>query len=399
MQLALGDEIGPYRLVRKLGEGTTSRVFEVEHVRIGRRAAMKVAHADAALPGVGRRLFAEARAVNLINHPNVVEITDIVEPTQENPTHALVMELLDGRGLADVIAVEGALSPARLVPIMAQVCDGLAAVHAAGFVHRDLKPENVFLVERDGNADFVKLLDFGLVKAMRPDVGSPTATREGTFMGSPAYASPEQAEGKKVDQRTDIYAVGIMVYELVMGRLPFEADGIGELLMKQITAAAPRLPGELLANEVGRALDAIIQACLTKDPAQRVLTARQLAGMFRQLAAGQRVAVKTIRRAMARQPLTRRRSALAVVPALALGAMVLLIGNYARAPRRPPPVATSTTAAAAPAPLASATQATLTASSPSAAGEPRPKPLPASRRWTRAGAPSLSKATTLDPYR
>ena len=145
------------------------------------------------------------------------------------------MELLEGKLLADVVAAEGRLAPERFLPILAQVCDGFAAVHAAGFVHRDLKPENICLVARRGRRDVVKLLDFGLVKALRADVALPTATCEGTFMGSPAYTSPEQAQGKPVDHRTDIYAIGIMVHELVTGQLPFEADGIADLLMKHIT--------------------------------------------------------------------------------------------------------------------------------------------------------------------
>ena len=161
------------------------------------------------------------------------------------------MELLEGQLLADVVAAEGRLAPERFLPILAQVCDGIAAVHAAGFVHRDLKPENIYLVAREGRRDVVKLLDFGLVKALRADVALPTATLEGTFMGSPAYTSPEQAQGQPVDHRTDIYAIGIMVHELVTGQLPFQADRIADLLMKHITVEAPRLPAEMLETDVG----------------------------------------------------------------------------------------------------------------------------------------------------
>ena len=226
-------------------------MFEVEHERIGRRAALKIVHREGVAPGVVDRLFIEARAVNLINHPHVVEISDILVPDAEQPDHALVMELLDGRSLADVLSTDGPLPPTRYLPIMAQVCAGLEAVHRAGFVHRDLKPENVFVVDRDGNRDFVKLLDFGLVKALGGDVGAGTATIEGTFMGSPAYASPEQSAGKVVDQRSDIYAVGVMLYELVTGKLPFECEHIADLLMKQINAAPPRLSDELRATTRG----------------------------------------------------------------------------------------------------------------------------------------------------
>src|SRR6185503_15558115 len=187
---------------------------------------------------------------------------DILVPDAEQMDHALVMELLEGRSLADVLSTDGPLPPARYLPIMAQICAGLAAVHRAGFVHRDLKPENVFLVDRGGNRDFVKLLDFGLVKALRGDVAAATATIEGTFMGSPAYASPEQSAGKAVNQRSDIYAVGVMLYELVTGKLPFVCEHVADLLMKQINAVPPRLSDELLATDIGRAVDAIIQACL-----------------------------------------------------------------------------------------------------------------------------------------
>src|SRR5947207_7756641 len=255
----VGETIGPYRLIRQLGLGTTGRVFEVEHTRIGRRAAMKIVHRQGVISAVVDRLFIEAQAVNLINHPHVVEITDILVPDADQRDHALVMELLDGRSLADVLATDGPLPPARYLPIMAQICAGLEAVHRAGFVHRDLKPENVFLVERGGNPDFVKLLDFGLVKALRGDIAACTATVEGTFMGSPAYASPEQSAGKPVDQRSDIYAAGVMLHELCTGKLPFECDHIADLLMKQINAAPPRLSAEMLATDIGRAVDAIIQ--------------------------------------------------------------------------------------------------------------------------------------------
>ena len=404
MELAVGQTIGAYRLIRKLGEGTTSQVFEVEHVRIRRRAAMKIAHTDAVLPGVSRRLFAEAEAVNLINHPNIVAITEIVEPTEEHPAFALVMELLDGRLLADVIA-DGALAPPRLLPILAQVCDGLAAVHAAGFVHRDLKPENICLV----GCDQVKLLDFGLVKALRGDVASPTATCEGMFMGSPAYTSPEQAQGKAVDQRTDIYALGIMVHEVVTGRLPFEAEGIADLLMKQITAPPPRLSAELLATDVGRALDAIIQACLAKDPAERALTAAQLADMFRRLAAGERIPPARIRGAHGRGVASSRRRrglALAVASGAAMVAAALLLGiegGSRPGPAAPAPAVASEPAAPllAPAPLAAAPAAPAAAVGATVADESASKSTraPEARRLARSARGNVSSARTLDPYR
>ena len=270
----VGEMIGPYRILRQLGQGTTSRVFEVEHTRIGRRAAMKIVHRYGIVPGVIDRLFAEAKAVNLINHPHIVEISDILVPDADQPDHALVMELLDGRSLADVLETDGPLPPERYLPIMAQVCAGLAAVHRAGFVHRDLKPENVFLVERGPNRDFVKLLDFGLVKALRPDIGAATATIEGTFMGSPAYASPEQCAGKPVDQRSDIYAVGIMMYEMLTGEQPFRGDQPMQVAYQHANDNVPtpssvntRIPAEL---------DELVLWATARDPEHRPRDARTM---------------------------------------------------------------------------------------------------------------------------
>jgi serine/threonine-protein kinase len=399
----IGEMVGPYRIVRQLGQGTTGRVFEVEHTRIGRRAAMKIVHRYGVVPGVLDRLFVEAKAVNLINHPHIVEITDILVPGDEQPDHALVMELLDGRSLADVLESDGPLPPARYLPIMAQVCAGLAAVHRAGFVHRDLKPENVFLVERDGNPDFVKLLDFGLVKAMRPDVGAATATIEGTFMGSPAYASPEQCAGKAVDERSDIYAVGVMLHELASGKLPFLSEHVADLLIKQINAPPPRLSGELLATEVGRAADAIIQACLLKDPAERSLTAAQLADMFGRLAAGDYAIAGGIRRRRLVR-WKRRRPAVVIAPVLALAAVAVFAVMHARAgaPALPAGSVSHPVAAIAggPDPVIAATAASAATTATSAAtNQQRDRAAaPAPRRAART-PPRLSKATTLDPYR
>jgi serine/threonine protein kinase len=398
----VGDVIGPYRLLRKLGEGTAAKVFEVEHVRIGRRAAMKIVHPDAAVPGIVKRLFIEAQAVNLIGNPHIVEITDVIEPSEECRVHALVMELLEGRCLADLLARQQPIPPQQLLPIMAQVCDALVAVHAAGFIHRDLKPENVFLVRQGANDDFVKLLDFGLVKAMRADVASPKSTVEGTFLGSPAYASPEQAAGKPVDFRTDIYAVGVMLYELVTGRLPFEAENIGDVLIKQISQPAPRLPDVLLSTELGLALDAIIQTCLSKDPGARALSAAQLAGMFRRLASGGAGAAKDVVRTKALRARARRRRAHRLTVPIVVGicAMAVFVAarTTTRAPRPVPRPATpallgtaaalATTENAAPAPSCPAATTT----------KAEPRPAPTARRWARALG-KIDRAVTLDPYR
>src|SRR5215831_2370847 len=206
----VGHKIGPYRLVKLLGQGTSGRVFEVEHVKIGRRAAMKTLTGDRANnPAALKRLFTEALAVNRISNPHIVEVTDIVEKGEHHlvqngresvsslHVNALVMELLEGQWLQQAMVGEGPMSPERFLPILAQVAEALAAAHAAGFIHRDLKPDNIFLADRGGRPDFVKLLDFGLTKVIggHPAVGGAgtpvsiqgQATLDGTFVGTPAY--------------------------------------------------------------------------------------------------------------------------------------------------------------------------------------------------------------------
>lgn len=303
-----GDRIGSYRLIRLIGEGATGRVFEVEHVTIGRKAAMKIlAPEHATRPGAIKRLFAEARAVNRINHPHIVEVTDLVEAEREDSVNAIVMELLEGEPLSQLI-VRGPVPPERFLPILAQVASALAAAHAARFVHRDLKPENIFLTTRDGKQDYVKLLDFGLAKnVVGPDdetlvAPSPTAptpvlrggrrsyaTAEGTFVGTPAYASPEQAAGKTIDHRTDIYSLGVILYELLSGKLPFEAKNFGEYLLKHMTVPPPPLPAELLQVPLGRTLAVVASKCLAKAPDARWSSADELRAIFERLARAEAV--------------------------------------------------------------------------------------------------------------
>jgi eukaryotic-like serine/threonine-protein kinase len=400
----LGDELGPYRLIRRIGEGATGRVFEVEHQRIGRRAAIKILSPEATVPWMIKRLVNEAQAVNLINHPNILEIIDVLEPQNGQGVHALVMELLEGTSLADLVAGEEPISAPRLLAIVAQICDGLAAVHAAGFVHRDLKTDNVFLINRDGNPDYVKLLDFGLVKAMRGDhEASSNGTIEGTFLGSPAYASPEQAAGKPVDHRTDVYSLGVMVFELATGTLPFTAEGVRDLLMKQITEPAPHLPEPLLATELGQALDAIIQTCLQKDPAERVFSASQLADRFRQLAidgGATAAAMGDVSSATVRGPRLRRAwLGLAAPVAAAVIGLFLAVSHAGRkspatagdAPGVPP---SNPTAARAVVPSAATPPEDRIAGAQGEATAIMPRSTRPARR-----ARNLTEATTVDPFR
>ncbi|HVU51133.1 MAG TPA: serine/threonine-protein kinase, partial [Polyangia bacterium] len=323
----VGEQIGAYRLVRLLGEGTGGRVFEVVHEKLERRAALKLLDAaHAARPSARARFFAEALSINRIDHPHIVEVTDIVETDE----HAgLVMELLEGLSLGAAMR-EGPLLPERFLPVLAQVCEALAAAHAAGFVHRDLKPENVFLCERHGVPDFVKLLDFGVAaplptrtpSGVRATDSSSSGVRR-AFVGTPAYASPEQASGAPVDHTTDLYAVGVMLYELTCGRLPFEGWSAGELLIQHMSAPVPRLPAEIVATPLGRALDAIVQGCMAKEPLDRFSSAAELGAQLAALARGERVSIVTPATPLGRP---RRLRTIALAAAGALG--VLAGGSF-----------------------------------------------------------------------
>ena len=318
-----GDKIGPYRLLRLLGRGTSGRVFEVEHERLGRRAAMKVLIPEGTARRVAvKRLLTEALAVNRINHPHIVEITDIVEREKGATVDALVMELLEGQPLSQLMSSGARVPVDRFLPILAQVAAALAAAHAAGFAHRDLKPDNIFLITRDGQPDFVKLLDFGLAKRIDGDAGSSgIRADEGTFLGTPAYVSPEQAAGRPVDQRTDIYALGVVVYELCAGRLPFEGKSVGDFVLKHLELEPPHLSDEVRATPLGRTLDAVVQRCLRKLPSQRFISAGQLATIFEDLAHGEPVQFTAMSKYLADAPARWHPWAWAAGFALLLGVM------------------------------------------------------------------------------
>jgi serine/threonine-protein kinase len=394
-----GERIGPYLLVRMLGEGTGGRVFEVLHEKLGRPAALKLLDgARAARPSARARLFAEALSIARINHPHIVEVTDIVETDE----HAgLVMELLEGVSLAAAMR-EGPLPPERFLPILAAVCEALAAAHAAGFVHRDLKPENVFLCERHGVGDFVKLLDFGVaapLPARTPmtELRSSQASSSGVrraFVGTPAYASPEQASGAPVDHTTDLYAVGVMLYELACGRLPFEGWSAGELLIQHLSAPVPRLPPAMCATPLGRALDAIVQGCMAKEPLDRFSSASELGAKLAALARGESVSIVTSTTLRGR-PRRLRTIALATAAVLAvLGLGSLLVERALSRLTAHPGVAPSAPAVA-PRPAA-APFVTLTFESEPAGAEARLVPdgallgvTPFRRAFPRATAPIL----------
>lgn len=243
MSLA-GQTIGNYKLVQQIGEGGMGVVYLAEHPVIGRKVAIKLLHPSVAKDAeTVARFFNEARAIHLIAHPNIVEILDFGQTTDGQPY--FIMEYLTGESLAERIA-RGPVPPDEAVTIVSQICDALQAAHDKMIVHRDLKPHNVYLLAHGGR-QIVKILDFGVAKMSAgwdasQSGGQSVKTRTGSLMGTPLYMSPEQCRGSgKLDHRTDIYSLAVILFEMLSGRPPFMAEGIGELFAKHMLEPAPSL--------------------------------------------------------------------------------------------------------------------------------------------------------------
>jgi len=263
--LLAGIQIGEYVVESKIGAGGFGSVYRAVHPLIGKTAAIKVLNRQySSNPQMVSRFIAEARAVNQIRNRNIIDIFSFGQ--LEDGRQYYVMELLDGVTFDGYLKQQGRLALEDAMPIFRGIARALGAAHAAGIAHRDLKPENVFLVMEDDGNVFPKLLDFGIAKLMG-DSGLGHKTRTGSPMGTPHYMSPEQCRGRNVDQRTDIYSFGILVFETLTGRLPFDGEGVMDLLLKQTSAPAPRVSE--ICPDLPAALDAPVLHMLEKDPAKR----------------------------------------------------------------------------------------------------------------------------------
>ncbi|HEX4459640.1 MAG TPA: serine/threonine-protein kinase, partial [Polyangia bacterium] len=259
-----------YRIERVLGTGGMGAVYEAEHIEIGKKVALKVLHPQFSRQAdLVARFRREARAASKVGHPNIVDVTD--SGTTPDGDVYFVMERLDGLDLGEVLRHERRVAPDRTVAIGTQICRALSAAHAAGIIHRDLKPENVFLVSREGVPDFVKVLDFGIAKQDMGNQNSPRRlTTPGIAMGTPEYMAPEQAAGKAIDGRVDIYAVGAILYEMITGEPPHHGANAMEVLAKKATEAPT--PPHQLNSEVPESLEEVVMRCLERDPDKRPQT-------------------------------------------------------------------------------------------------------------------------------
>jgi serine/threonine protein kinase len=267
--LAAGYVVGEYRVEQVIGRGGMGVVYAAVQPLIEKRVAIKVLNLElSSNPGLVKRFVDEARAVNRIRHPNIIDIFSFGQLADSR--QYFVMEYLEGHTLADRLEA-GDLAVEDLPPLLGQICDALEAAHAESIVHRDLKPENVWIVTPKRGRPFVKLLDFGIAKLLA--TGDQATTQAGTLMGTPQYMSPEQCHGRGIDHRTDIYAMGVILYQIYTGQLPFVGETFAELLTKQLTEvpARPATHASLPA-----ALDQLIMRCLAKEPAGRPQSAREL---------------------------------------------------------------------------------------------------------------------------
>jgi serine/threonine-protein kinase len=266
--------VGAYRVLHQIGAGGMGAVFLAEHVALGRRAALKVLHPEYSMRGdIVARFFNEARAATAINDPGIVQIFDF--GVHSDGRAYIVMELLDGEALDRRLEQRGTLGLTGALRIMRQVATTIGAAHARGIVHRDLKPENIFMV-RDAEVpggERPKILDFGIAKLAGQGAG--VKTRTSTMMGTPTFMSPEQCRGAGlVDARSDIYALGCVLYMLLTGRPPFDADGPGEIIAMHLREP-PRPPSRYRAG-IPAAVDQLVLRCLEKDPAARFPSASDL---------------------------------------------------------------------------------------------------------------------------
>lgn len=276
-----------YKIVKELAEGGMGTVYIAEHLALGKEVALKIIHPELAGDDeLAERFAREAMATAKLDHPHVASAMDYGKLPEGGAY--LVMQLVRGPSLQDVLETQGRVPWPRVCAIGAQVADALSAAHAHGIIHRDLKPENVMLVPRDDGSELVKVLDFGIAR-LSDDKVNPVArrsrlTRRGTVMGTPGYMSPEQALGENIDERADIYALGTLMWESMVGRTLWEGDTLTDIVQSQLSEdLTPRLAEEANDPTVPPELQALVDAMLAHHADDRPTKAGEVRDALRQL--------------------------------------------------------------------------------------------------------------------
>ncbi len=285
---------GRYRIERVIAMGGMGVVVAARHAQLGQRVAIKVLHENTASPQTTARFLTEAKASAQLRSEHVVKVSDVGLLDSGEPF--MVMELLEGQNLAEALEAEGPMPVTRAVEYVLAACEGIAEAHAARIIHRDLKPENLFRAVRSNGTTIIKVLDFGVSKALSEDIRAEgTVTTTDAVFGSPFYMSPEQMlSATRADERSDIWSLGVVLYELVTGKTPFEADNMAGIAV----AIATQPPRPLRAHAPGAPieLEAVIEKCLQKDPALRYPNVGELAADLEPFAPNARHHVETIQR-------------------------------------------------------------------------------------------------------
>lgn len=259
---------GTIEIIRRIGEGGMGYVYEAYQAHLERRLAVKVMTPEHARNPVASEYFIrEAKSASRLRHPNIIQIIDFGK--EDDETLFLAMEFIPGRPLTDILAEEFPLTPKRVANILTQTLSGLEEAHAQGIVHRDLKPDNLMVERTRSKEDFVKILDFGIAKITEnEDSNQAKLTQAGIVYGTPEYLSPEQAQALKLDRRTDIYSLGVMLYEMMTGQVPFMADSPVKILTKHVFEE-PRRPNEIAGGRIAPTMENIILKAMKKDPKER----------------------------------------------------------------------------------------------------------------------------------
>ena len=269
---------GQYTIVRKLGEGGMGAVYQARQESIDQDIAIKVLLSEAARsPEIVQRFHREAKVISMLSHPNIIRVF-IFGRTEEDLLY-LAMEFVKGRELREDLRGQP-MDELRAIRIMKQACSALAEAHDLGIVHRDLKPDNVLLTNFRNDNDFVKILDFGIAKITESqDANQAKLTQAGIVYGTPEYLSPEQAQALDLDHRTDIYSLGVMLFEMMTGRVPFQADSPVKILTMHVFEPPPR-PNDIAGGRIAPTMENIIIKAMKKDPRERFASALD---MFRAL--------------------------------------------------------------------------------------------------------------------